>query len=72
MAITQMRFRLLAGRNRFLSVAQVMLSQWSPQNASQARQAQARKVAAEESRCESEARDGRSHIPWDCGQRQSA
>jgi hypothetical protein len=29
-------------------------------------------VAAEGIRCESAARDGRSHIPWDCGQRQSA
>jgi hypothetical protein len=72
MAITQIRFRPLAGRDRFKSAAQVMLSQWSPQDASQARQAQARKVAAEESRCESAARDGTSHIPWDCGQRQSA
>jgi len=72
MAITQMRFRLLAGRDRFQSAAPVMMSQWSPQNASRTRQAQARKVAAEESHCEWAARDGRSHIPWDCGQRQSA
>jgi hypothetical protein len=56
----------------FKSAAPWLMPQWSPQNALQARQTQARKVAAEESGCESAARDGRSHIPWDCGQRQSA
>src|SRR4051812_309717 len=31
MAITQMRFRSLAGRDCFQSAAPVMMSQWSPQ-----------------------------------------
>jgi len=35
-ATTQMRFRTLAGRSVFKFAAPVMMSQWSPQNGSQA------------------------------------